>query len=109
MPALVVFGGLPGTGKTTLARGVAAELSAANIRIDAVEAALMEASVPLAPIGHAAYAVANAVAEASLIAGANVVVDAVNPIEDSRQPWREIASRTDARLRIVELTWRRPD
>lgn len=101
---LVVFGGLPGTGKTTLARRVSEALSATNLRIDAIEAALMDAGAPLDVIGHAAYAVANAIAETSLLAGANVVVDAVNPVEDDRRAWREIASRTAARLRFVELT-----
>ena len=101
---LVVFGGLPGTGKTTLAGRVAEELSASNLRIDAIEAALMDAGVAIDVIGHAAYLVANAIAETSLLAGADVVVDAVNPVEGDRRAWREIAARTDARLRFVELT-----
>jgi predicted kinase len=37
---LVVFGGLPGTGKTTRARGLAQRLKATYIRIDTVEQAL---------------------------------------------------------------------
>jgi ATP-dependent 26S proteasome regulatory subunit len=37
-PLLVVFGGLPGTGKTTLTARIAAQLPAAYLRIDAIEA-----------------------------------------------------------------------
>jgi adenylate kinase family enzyme len=38
---LVVFGGLPGTGKTTLSRAVAEALGAVWLRIDAIEAAIL--------------------------------------------------------------------
>jgi predicted kinase len=101
---LVVFGGLPGTGKTTVAQLVAEKLSAAYIRVDAIEAALWRAGVSHdEPLGLAAYVVAHAVAEGSLIAGANVVVDAVNPVEDARQGWRELAERSQKRLRVVEV------
>ena len=34
---LIVFGGLPGTGKTTLSRLVAQDLSATWLRIDVIE------------------------------------------------------------------------
>ena len=40
MAMLVVFGGLPGTGKTTLARQVADRLGATYLRIDTIEQAL---------------------------------------------------------------------
>ena len=33
---LIIFGGLPGTGKTTIARSLARKLSAAYVRIDSV-------------------------------------------------------------------------
>ena len=36
---LIVFGGLPGSGKTTLSRSLAAELHAAHLRVDLIEAA----------------------------------------------------------------------
>jgi len=102
---LIVFGGLPGTGKTTLARRTAEELAAAYLRIDALEAAMGRAGLPRDPrVGLAAYVVAQTVAEASLAAGATVVVDAVNPVEDARRPWRAIAQRTGRLLRVVEVT-----
>jgi len=37
---LVVFGGLAGTGKTTLAQRIASGSAAAYVRIDAIEAAM---------------------------------------------------------------------
>ena len=102
---LIVFGGLPGTGKTTLARRTAAELAAAYLRIDALEAAMGRAGLPRDPrVGLAAYVVAQTVAEGSLAAGATVVVDAVNPVEEARRAWRELAHRTGRPLRVVEVT-----
>jgi predicted kinase len=101
---LVVFGGLPGSGKTTLAQRVAEKLSAAYVRVDAIEAALWRAGISHdEPTGLAAYVVAHAVAEGSLSAGARVVVDAVNPVEKARHGWRELADRSQKRLRVVEV------
>lgn len=46
-PALVVFGGLSGVGKTTLARALTARLGAAYLRIDAIEQTLRSAGLVL--------------------------------------------------------------
>jgi Cdc6-like AAA superfamily ATPase len=63
---LIAFCGLPGTGKTTLARRLARRLQAAYLRIDTVEEVLLaEDGAPLVARG-AGYAVAYAVAEDSL-------------------------------------------
>jgi predicted kinase len=102
---LVVFGGLPGSGKTTLAQRVAKEVSAAYVRVDAIEAALWRAGIAHdEPTGLAAYAVAEAVADGCLRAGATVVVDAVNPVEAARDGWRRLARRLQSPLRVVEVT-----
>src|SRR3954469_6613112 len=61
-PALIIFGGLPGTGKTTLSRELAIRLTATHLRIDAIEQALRDA-------GHtvgAGYVIANALAAENL-------------------------------------------
>lgn len=101
---LVVFAGLPGSGKTTVARVVAAKLEATYLRVDAIEAALWRAGISRRePTGLAAYFVANVVAEASLVAGGAVVVDAVNAVEAARQGWRTVASQTGKPLRVVEV------
>jgi predicted kinase len=101
---LVVFGGLAGTGKTTLAQRIAAGRSAAYIRIDAIEAAMWRAGVSRGqPTGLAAYLVADAIAEGSLRAGTPVVVDAVNPVEGARRGWRELSARTGTPLYVIEV------
>ncbi len=101
---LIVFGGLPGVGKTCLARAVACRLSAAYLRVDAIEAALWRAGVARdQPTGFAAYVVAHAVAEGSLEAGVTVVVDAVNPVEEARRGWRDLAQRLATPVRTIEV------
>jgi predicted kinase len=101
---LVVFSGLPGVGKTTLARSAAVRLSAALVRIDMLDSALRRAGIaPEQPIGVATYLAANAVSEACLRVGTPVVVDGVNALEVIRDGWRGLASRTGAPLRVVEV------
>jgi len=103
-PVLVVFGGLPGTGKTTIARDVAAALGAALFRVDVMEAAMGRAGVDREqPIGLATYMLADSVGESCLRVGTSVVIDAVNPVEAARQGWRDLAARTGSPLRVVEV------
>jgi predicted kinase len=53
---LIAFGGLPGTGKTTLARTVTSRYAAVYLRIDTVEQAIQDSDVLRANIGAAGYA-----------------------------------------------------
>lgn len=91
---LIVFSGLPGSGKTTLARELSARQSATYLRIDSIEHALRTAS-PGSDIGPAGYVVALAIAGGNLSLGKAVVADCVNPVSESRAAWRELA-RTSA-------------
>jgi predicted kinase len=43
---LVVFAGLPGSGKSVLARGVADEIGATYLRIDTIESAIVSTLMP---------------------------------------------------------------
>ena len=92
---LIVVGGLPGVGKTTLARALAGELGAAHLRIDAFEVALLRQGLvddPAEMAGHG-YDLALAAADSCLTAGTDAVVDAVFPVARSRRPFRELAAR----------------
>jgi len=100
-PSLIVFSGLPGTGKTTVSRALAARLRAIYLRIDSIEQAIRAAGA--APVGTAGYAVANALAEANLLLGHAVVADCVNPVRDSRLGWQGTAARASARLIDIML------
>jgi predicted kinase len=100
---LVVFGGLPGTGKTTIARALAGQRSAAYLRIDEIEQAIRSAGVSGADVGPAGYIVANALAASNLQNRQLVVADCVNPIAESRQGWRVTAARARAPLLEIEV------
>lgn len=103
-PRLIVFAGLPGVGKSTLACEVARALGAAWLRVDTIEASLLKAGIPRSfETGLAAYLVAVDVAEDRLKLGGDVLIDAVNGVEPARTMWRELAERSRAWLRIVEV------
>jgi predicted kinase len=100
MSLLIVFGGLPAAGKTTLARELARRLAAAHLRIDTIEQSLKAAGLAVGPTG---YVIANALAADNLMLGRTVVADCVNPVLASRNGWRETAFRCAARLVEIEI------
>jgi predicted kinase len=100
---LVVFSGLPGVGKTTVARAFAQECGATFLRIDTIEQALRGSGMLTTDVGAAGYLIAYALAETNLRIGATVVGDAVNPIRDARNSWRKIARETESAFYEIEV------
>ncbi|MFZ1990757.1 MAG: AAA family ATPase [Alphaproteobacteria bacterium] len=98
---LIIFGGLPGTGKTTLARLLAGKLGAVYLRIDTIEYAIAPAED--IAIGEEGYRVAYAVAEDNLRLGLTVVADSVNAIEITRAAWRAVGERAQVKTIEVEI------
>ncbi|WP_213768629.1 AAA family ATPase [Caballeronia sp. dw_19] len=98
---LIAFGGLPGTGKTTVAQTLARKLAAVYLRIDTLEQALMACKSGQADIGPAGYLAAYAVAGDNLRLGLTVVADSVNSLHITRSAWRNVAF--DAGVQIFEI------
>ncbi|MFL6137963.1 MAG: AAA family ATPase [Frankiaceae bacterium] len=101
---LVVMAGLPGTGKTSLARAIGVALPAPVLSVDSIERAIRLAGVGDAePVGLAAYAVAQALADEELRAGHPVVADAVNVAEEARRAWQQLAEAHGVPLVVVAM------
>lgn len=103
MSILVSLSGLPGVGKTTLAKRLAARTRAIHLRVDSVEAALKRSALSIHPAEDAGYLAIASIAKDNLLLGFDVIADTVNPIEISRKLWVKTASDGGAYLMNVEV------
>jgi predicted kinase len=83
---LIVLSGLPGVGKTTIARELARALGAVHVRIDSIEQVLRDMGLKVTGEG---YAAAQAVSEDRWIRN-------VQPSKPSRAPTVQISNRLNA-------------
>jgi len=97
---LIIFSGLSGVGKTTIARALATAIGAVHLRIDSIEQALRRCGVTVEAEG---YVAAYAVAEDNLRLGRIVIADSVNPWPLTREAWRSVAVRAGCASLDVEI------
>ena len=98
---LFIFSGLPATGKTTLAKRLAAHMGAVYLRIDTVEQGLRDlCNVKVQGEG---YRLSYRVAADNLNIGNSVVADSCNPIDLTRTEWEQVARDAHAPFINIEI------
>ena len=108
-----MVGGLPATGKTTIARVVAASLGAAYVRIDTIEAAISRSEGAFEATNAwelpPGYVVGYDLAAEQLRVGTQVVAESVNAFAATRGAWRDVGTRAGAKVVEVEIVCSDPD
>jgi predicted kinase len=100
---LIIVAGLPGSGKSTVAEKLAAELSLPLFSVDPIESSILKSGLKRSfETGLAAYLVAETLADEQLKLGLSVIIDAVNPVKEARAMWRNLTRKHHATLIIIE-------
>jgi predicted kinase len=104
---VIVFAGLPGTGKSSVAEAIARELVIPVFAKDWLEATLERCELrPKADdtpgLGFASYELLTTLADRQLQLGQSVVLDSVASTPSIRVQWRDLAARHGATWRVVE-------
>ena len=99
---LVVVSGLPGSGKSTVARELARALESSLFELDHIEAPIL-ARFDGDALGWGGYEILSALAEDNLSLGRSVVLDSVAWTNALREEWRMMAARHRARYRPIEV------
>jgi len=104
---LIILGGLPGVGKSALAKMLAEKIKAVYLRIDSIEQAIRNAAQfnkqNQLEIFAEGYMVAYAIAKDNLEAGLTVIADSVNSIEVTRSDYRRIAQGANKPYVEIEI------
>jgi predicted kinase len=102
---LIILGGLPGTGKSTIAQALATRIGACYLRLDTIEQAIRAAAPPVEghDVGPAGYVALYQMAADNLRLGQTVIADSVNSIEITRSAFRAVAKETNSRFIEVEV------
>ncbi len=98
---MFIFSGLPGSGKSSLARLLKREYGAVWLRIDTIEQGLRDLC-GFEPQGEG-YRLAYRIAADNLRAGLSVVADSCNPWELTRREWEAVAVENGAVAVNIEV------
>lgn len=103
---MIIFSGLPGTGKSTVAETLGRQLSITVFAKDWLEATLLRSGViPTLkdkPLGFAGYELLSILAERQLLLDQSVILDSVAGTQTIRTRWRQLAKQYSAERRVIE-------
>lgn len=103
MRKILLISGLPGSGKSTLAGGLAEKLMLPVFSVDPIESSILKSGITRSfETGLAAYLVVETLAAEQLQFGLSVIIDAVSPVHEAREMWRDLSRTYHARLIIIE-------
>ena len=100
---LVLLTGLPGTGKSEIARRIAPELGALILSADPIDATLLRVGVSHRP-DIVGFELMKTVAREQLALDMPVVIDAVNPFQWVRDQYGEIAAAAAKPFAVIATT-----
>ncbi len=106
---LIILSGLPGVGKTAIAKVLARKMHAVHLRIDTIEQAIKRCRKEITNMDDTGYVVAYKVAEDNLKLGLSVIADSVNPIEITRKAWLEVGEKAEVQSVEIEVICSKPD
>ena len=98
-PTFYIFAGLPGTGKTTLARELAKHYEAVYLRLDTIEHELRD----LSDVRGEGHFISYGVASDNLRLGSDVIFDSCNTIQETRDQLEATAEKAHARYVNIEV------
>lgn len=103
---MIVFSGLPGTGKSTLAETIGRQLGIPVFAKDWLEAVILQNGLqPTSDeksLGYVGYELLTVLAERQLMLGQSVILDSVASTQTIRETWRELADQYNAQWRVIE-------
>ena len=104
---LIVFSGLPGTGKSSVAEAIGRELGIPVFAKDWLEATLQRCELHSGTddtqgLGYASYELLTVLAQRQLELGQSVILDSVASTESIRKKWHGLALAHDATWRVIE-------
>lgn len=103
MSVLVTMSGLPGVGKSSIARSVAKSNGLFLVELDHLEGPLLKQGIRGDDLGWSVYDMIATLAEDNLALGHSVLLDAVGWTNDVRARWADVAERNSAEFRPIEV------